>query len=149
MKLSIVEVFAQETSTQANSFTVFLSIKCMYELLKCKEEQKKKNYFFSVRILCCIYTSECNIYESLQPFRQMHCFKTFFAFSSRPKQFGPQGPSFDIYIYIYIYWVGPQRGAHGEETHPSLVGLQFSSLIHEGFLLYKLFKKPSHNRCGT
>ena len=116
---------------------------------------KEKEKIIYVRILCCIYTSECNLSESLQPFRHMHCFKTVFAFSSRPKQFvgyyfkahGPkaQGSFFDIYMYIYIYWVGPPRGAHGEETHPSLVGLQFSSLIHEGFLLYKLFKKPSHN----
>ena len=45
MKLSIVEVFAQETSTQANSFTVFLSLKCMYELLKFQEEPKNKSVF--------------------------------------------------------------------------------------------------------
>ena len=131
----------------------------MYVRVVKMQGRTKKTKVFSVRILCCIYTSECNLSESLQPFRQMHCFKTFFAFSSRPKQFvgyyfkahGPSAPrsKAHLLIYIYIYCVGPPRGAHGEETHPSLVGLQFSSLIHEGFLLYKLFKKPSHNRCGT
>ena len=131
------------------------------QVVEMQGRTKEKAKIISVRILCCIYTSECNLSESLQPFRQMHCFKTFFAFSSRPKQFvgyyfkahSPSAPRpkarLYIYIYVYIYWVGPPRGAHGEETHPSLVGLQFSSLIHEGFLLYKLFKKPSHNRCGT
>ena len=131
MKLSIVEVFAQETSTQANSFTVFLSLKCMYELLKCKEEPKTKVFY--VRILCCIYKPECNLSESLQPLRQMHCFKTIFAFSSRPKQFvgyyfkahGPSAPrpKAHLLIYIYIYILGrPTKGSPWRRDPPITSG---------------------------
>ena len=127
MKLSIVEVFAQETSTQANSFTVFLFLKCMYENARKNQKQKTILSESCVEFINqnATFLKVCNLSE-----RCIVC-------------------NLLIYIYIYIYWVGPPRGAHGEETHPSLVGLQFSSLIHEGFLQYKLFKKPSPIRCGT
>ena len=140
----------------------------MYKLLKCKEEPKKKQKYFLLES-CVVFIHHnatflkvCNLSDRCIVSKRFFFFFFFCIFLKTkticrllfqsPRPIGPkaQGPSFDLYIYIYIYiWVGPSRGANGEETHPSLVGLQFSSLIHEGFLLYKLFKKPSHNRCGT
>ena len=104
---------------------------------------KKQKYFLSESYVVFInqnatFLKVCNLSDKCIVSKKK---KKFVCYYSKA-----HGPSFDLYIYI---WVGPPRGAHGEETHPPLVGLQFSSLIHKGFLQYKLFKKPSPNRCGT
>ena len=119
--------------------------------------EQKKQKVFSVRN-CVVFINHnatflkvCNLSERCIDSKNKKNKKNIYLYI---KAHGPkaQGPSFDLYIYIYIYniyWVGPPRGAHGEETHPPLVGLQFSSLIQESFLQYKLIKKPFPIRCGT
>ena len=54
-----------------------------------------------------------------------------------------------IYIYnIYIYWVGPPRGAHGEETHPPLVGLHSHHLFKRAFFNIYIIKNPLPSDVG-